>query len=256
MQLIPAIDLLEGQCVRLAQGNFDRQRHYASDAPTLLSRYARLGARWVHVVDLDGARDGARGNQALIARMAAGGALQLQVGGGVRSRAAIEELLQAGSSRVVVGSAAVEAPREVLEWLRIFGAQRLCLAFDVRIDASGMPQVHTRGWTRCAQLSLWEALAPFAGQLRHVLCTDIARDGMLSGPNLALYAEAQRRHPRLAWQASGGIRCVADLAALAQLGIAAAVSGRALLEHTIADTELLPFLQDASSPALTSATAP
>jgi phosphoribosylformimino-5-aminoimidazole carboxamide ribotide isomerase len=256
MLLIPAIDLAGGRCVRLRQGDFAHKTCYPPSPHALLQRYEALGARWVHVVDLDGARDGQRANQAVIAELAAASPLQLQVGGGVRDAAALEILLDAGAARVVIGSAAVQRPHEVLHWLKRFGAERVCLAFDVRVEPGAEPQVRTHGWTRRGNLTLWDALAPYSTQVRHVLCTDIARDGMLARPNLDLYARTLANFPHLQWQASGGVSDVADLAALARLGLAAAVSGKALLEERIRHEELRPFLPDASFPASTYATAP
>ena len=182
--------------------------------------------------------------------------VRLQVGGGVRSAAVIDDLLRHGVERVVVGSSAVERPEEVAEWLARFGAERICLALDVRMDSGGMPRVRTRGWTEGTALTLWEAVSQFPSEtVQHVLCTDIARDGALSGPNLELYRSALSRCPQLAWQASGGVRNAADLRALAGIGVAAAVSGKALLEERITPEELRPFLPDASFPASTSAPA-
>jgi phosphoribosylformimino-5-aminoimidazole carboxamide ribotide isomerase len=256
MLLIPAIDLRNGRCVRLYQGDFAAETGYAVVPRELLRRYQLLGARWVHVVDLDGARTGIGSNRATILELAQERSVHLQVGGGVRSASEIATLLGAGAARVVVGSAAVEQPRAVLAWLRQFGRERLCLAFDVRLDAHGEPWVQTRGWRQASGLTLWQALARYpTGTVRHVLCTDIARDGALAGPNLELYARVRARCPQLCWQASGGVRDAADLAALAQLGVAAAVSGRALLEKRIDRQELRPYLPGASSPASTSATA-
>ncbi len=256
MLLMPSIDLRGGHCVRLRQGDFSAETAYAVKPAALLRRYQTLGARWVHVVDLDGAKDGVRLNATLIEALARHPSIRLQVGGGARSTYAIEALLDAGVGRVVVGSAAVERPSEVHGWLKAYGAERICLAFDVRIDGAGEPSVHTQGWARDSVVSLWDALGAFpTGAMQHVLCTDIACDGTLRGPNLALYRSALARFPRLSWQASGGIRNAADLTALAQLGVAAAVSGRALLEKRITDEELQPFLPAASSPASTSATA-
>jgi phosphoribosylformimino-5-aminoimidazole carboxamide ribotide isomerase len=256
MLLIPAIDLLAGRCVRLYQGNFEADIRYVRQAPEQLSHFEALGVSWLHVVDLDGARDGVPGNGPLIASLARQGAVRLQVGGGVRSAAVIEALLNAGVARVVIGSAAVQRPVEVLGWLQRFGAEAICLAFDVRINEHGEPRVYAQGWRQNCALTLWDAISVFpVNMLRHVLCTDIARDGGLTGPNLALYRDAVARFPQLAWQASGGVRNATDLAALARLGVAAAVSGRALREERIAIEELRPFLPDASSPASTSATA-
>jgi phosphoribosylformimino-5-aminoimidazole carboxamide ribotide isomerase len=244
MLLIPAIDLRGGQCVRLLQGRFDAETVYASDPLDVLEKYLALGARQVHVVDLDGARDGSQGNRGAIRRLSArAGRDALQVGGGVRTREVAEELFALGVARAVVGSVAVTQPDEVASWLREFGAERIVLAFDVRLDAGGTPCLATHGWERQTQTSLWDAVERFlpAG-LRHVLCTDVARDGALSGPNVALYADCVHRYPNLSWQASGGVSAAADLHALAATGAAAVISGRALLEGRLNPEELEPFL--------------
>ena len=246
MLLIPAIDLRNGHCVRLFKGDFAAETRYEFDPDELLHRYRGYGASWLHVVDLDGARDGTLANRSIVVTLAAQTTVKIQVGGGVRSAATIEDLLRQGVSRVVVGSLAVEQPREVIAWLQQFGAERICVAFDIRNDEAGIPRVRTRGWTQGGKLSLWEALEPFLAQgLQHVLCTDIDRDGALTGPSLPLYGEARQRHPQIAWQASGGVRDAADLASLAQLGMAAAVSGKALLEARMTSEELRPYLPNA-----------
>lgn len=255
MLVIPAIDLRAERCVRLYQGNFTAETRYECSPPELLAKYRALGASWVHVVDLDGAREGVPVNRALILELASERRVRLQVGGGIRSAEAIEELLSSGIERVVIGSRAAEQPHEVIGWMRHFGAQRICLALDVRYDR-GEPQVRTRGWQAGAAMSLWEVLERYpTAAVRHVLCTDIERDGALSGPNIDLYRDALERFPHLAWQASGGVRDLTDLQALATIGVAAAVSGKALLEERITSEELQPFLRDASSPASTFATA-
>jgi phosphoribosylformimino-5-aminoimidazole carboxamide ribotide isomerase len=246
MQLIPSIDLRGGHCVRLFKGAFDAETRYDLDPALLLARYAGMGARWLHVVDLDGARDGVLGNRALLGKLAASGLLKLQVGGGLRSLAVIEDLYAAGVARAVIGSAAVEEPQVAITALQRFGAEAVCLAIDVRVDAGGVPRARTRGWVAEHSVSLWELIEQFAPHgLRHVLCTDIERDGALGGPNCALYEQGLRRFPGIAWQASGGVRDAADLAALAALGVAAAISGKALLEGRMTEQELQPFLRDA-----------
>jgi phosphoribosylformimino-5-aminoimidazole carboxamide ribotide isomerase len=246
MLLIPSIDLRAGACVRLFKGDFAAETRYQLDAYELLARYRTLGASWLHVVDLDGARDGTLGNLALIHALASQRALRLQVGGGVRGAEVIDDLLTHGVARVVIGSAAVERPEDVGRWLRSYGPERICLAFDVRLDALAVPRLHTRGWKQKTALSLWDAVAEFTDDgLRHVLCTDIERDGALAGPNLALYIEALQRFPKIQWQASGGIASGSDLNALAALGVPAAISGKALLEERISFEELRLFLPNA-----------
>jgi phosphoribosylformimino-5-aminoimidazole carboxamide ribotide isomerase len=244
MQLIPAIDLRGGRVVRLLQGRFDAETVYGDDPMAVLDTYAGLGARVVHVVDLDGARAGAPRNATVIGALAGARRATLQVGGGVRDRDTVTRLLGAGVARVVVGSAAVSAAVHVASWLREFGADSIVLAFDVRLGEDGVPRLATHGWEHQTTLELWDAVSRFTPHgLRHVLCTDVSRDGALSGPNLPLYQEAVRRFPGVRWQASGGVRNVGDLHDLATAGVAGAVSGRALLEGRMQPQELAPFLR-------------
>ncbi len=256
MILIPSIDLRGGRCVRLLKGNFDAETRYDLEPHELLQRYRALGASWLHVVDLDGAKDGRLANRSVIVRLASQRALHIQVGGGVRSAGVVDDLLRNGIDRVIVGSAAVENPGEVQSWLKKYGAEKIGLAFDVRHDAQGTPRVLTRGWTKESPLSLWDAIESYLPHgLKHVLCTDAELDGAMQGPAVALYQEFTRRYPQLQLQASGGVRSAADLQTLADAGSAAAISGKALLEEAIKPAELRPFLPNASSPASTSATA-
>jgi len=256
MILIPSIDLRAGRCVRLLKGNFDAETRYDLEPHELMLRYRALGANWLHVVDLDGAKDGQLANRSVIVRLASQRALNIQVGGGVRSQAVVDDLLRNGIARGIDGSAAVAAPAEVQGWLKRYGAEKIGLAFDIRHDAQGVPRVLTRGWTQESKLTLWEAIESYLPHgLTHVLCTDVELDGALQGPAVALYAEAVKRYPQISWQASGGVRSAADLAALAAVGAAYAISGKALLEELIQPSELGPFLPNASSPASTSATA-
>jgi len=230
--------------VRLLQGRFDAETVYATDPLEILEKYMALGARRIHVVDLDGARDGSQGNRPAIRRIVErAGHEAIQVGGGVRTRRVADELFDLGVARVVVGSVAVTQPDEVASWLREFGPERVVLAFDVRLDDGGTPRLATHGWERQTQTSLWDAVERYlpAGLL-HVLCTDVARDGALSGPNVELYGQCVRRFPNIAWQASGGVSEAADLHSLAATGAASVISGRALLEGRISAEELSPFL--------------
>lgn len=248
MRLIPAIDLKDGHCVRLLRGDFDAETRYPAAPRELLARYRDFGADWLHVVDLDGARDGSRGNRGIILELAQS-AVKLQVGGGLRDTAAVSQMLDAGVARVVIGSAAVTQTDEVRIWLDDFGPERVVLAFDVRLDPGGTPRVAIHGWREQSAVSLWDAVANFADfGLKHVLCTDVSRDGALSGPNVELYAAAAQRFPHIEWQASGGIRDARDLKALAHAGARAAISGKALLEELIPLEDLQAFLPNASSP--------
>jgi phosphoribosylformimino-5-aminoimidazole carboxamide ribotide isomerase len=242
MQLLPAIDLRNGRCVRLLHGDFAKETSYSVDPVELAVSYRGLGARWLHVVDLDGAKRGEPLHLPLIRRMRAAADVDVQLGGGIRTRASLDEALEV-ASRAVVGSLAVSEPELVASWLKELGPDRVTLALDVRLDAAGTPLIATHGWTRASTLTLAAAIDRYSDAgLRHVLCTDIDRDGALTGPNVALYEDCVERWPDIEFQASGGVRDAADLAALTAAGVAAAVSGKALLEGRLKPEEIRPFL--------------
>ena len=251
MRLIPALDLAGGAVVRLEAGDFARARRYDEPAEAWLERFAEAGARLVHVVDLEAARDGGAANRATIDRLLDRG-VAVQVAGGVRSRADALAWLGRGAARVVVGSAAAERPDEVARWLAELGADRVVLAFDVRRGDGGGRTVATRGWLRSSGRTLADSVAPFlASGLRHALTTAIERDGRLAGPDLELGREACAAAPAVAWQASGGVRDTADLAALAGVGAAGAIVGRALLDGRLPLSEIARWSRNGSSPAST-----
>ncbi|MFQ5609931.1 MAG: 1-(5-phosphoribosyl)-5-[(5-phosphoribosylamino)methylideneamino]imidazole-4-carboxamide isomerase [Woeseiaceae bacterium] len=243
MNLIPAIDLIEGQCVRLFKGQFDEQTLYARDPLSLAREYEATGFSDLHIVDLDGVRSGRQENEDVIRSIIDCTVLSTQIGGGIRDASQIERCFDAGAARVVIGSLAITQPGLVMDWLEKYGAEKIVLALDVTIDDDGAPQVATHGWTRSANMTLWQCLDRYleAG-LRHVLCTDIGRDGAMTGPNIELYKQLVEQYPQIHLQASGGIRGVGDLNALNSIGAPAAISGRALLDGKINFEEIATFL--------------
>lgn len=236
--VIPAIDLRAGQVVRLRQGDYAQQTSYRVEPLVLAREYAAAGAPWLHVVDLDGARDGALANLRVI-RAIADGLMPVQAGGGVRSESDLERLFDAGVSRVVVGSLAVREPDTLCAWLHRHGAERLCIALDTRRIGSAW-RLPVDGWTRAGEATLDELAARYAAAgARHLLCTDIERDGMLAGPNLDLYRHLASRFPTLAVIASGGVRDASDVRAVREAGAAGVVLGRSLLEGKLSLTQAL-----------------
>ncbi len=228
--LIPALDLIDGNVVRLQQGDFARQTTFANDPLPLVQAYAGAGAQYLHLVDLDGARDPARRQIDLLRRISASTTMTVQVGGGIRSRSDLEQLFEAGVKRAVIGSLAVTQPQLVQAWLNEFGPAAIVLALDVNISADGSAYVATHGWQQTSTLTLNQLIDSFSADgLRHVLCTDISRDGMLSGSNIALYAGLKQRYPQLLIQASGGIASLDDLRQLQAINCDAAILGKALL---------------------------
>lgn len=246
MNVIPAIDLKDGRCVRLMQGDFDQETRYSSEPLDVARRYRSLGFDRLHLVDLDGALSGEQKHAGIVASIVSGTDLTVQLGGGIRRRDSIALWLEAGVSRCVVGSIAITQPETVLGWLQEFGPDRIVLALDVRTDDGGSPILATHGWTRSAGVTLWQCLESYLDHgVSHVLCTDIGRDGTCDGPNGLLYREILQRCPDLDLQASGGVRHIDDLQALRELGCAAAITGRALLEGRITDEEISSFLRNA-----------
>lgn len=246
MNVIPAIDLRGGRCVRLFQGEFERETEYSDDPPSVAQRFAGLGVDRLHLVDLDGARDGRQQNESVVRRIASESPLKVQLGGGIRSDDTLAGWLDAGVDRCVVGSLAVTEPDRVRAWLADPGAERVVLALDVRITADGTPMLSTHGWQETSGVSLWHCLEGFADAgLRHVLCTDVSRDGAMAGPNVALYEEIVARFPEIELQASGGVRGIDDLRQLRAAGAAAAITGRALLDGSLGTAEVRSFLLDA-----------
>lgn len=246
MRIIPAIDLKDGKCVRLFRGDFEQTTEYSRDPAAVGRRFSALDVMDLHIVDLDGARSGAQQNAAIVAEIARESGLQVQLGGGIRSRQDVARWLGNGVTRCVVGSVAINEPGRVKEWIAEFGADAVVLALDVKLDETGTPWLTTHGWTEDSGLSLWDCLNTYsdAGAV-HVLCTDVARDGAMSGPNFALYAEILQRYHTLQLQASGGVRNVDDLEMLRELGLPAAITGRALLDGEISEAEVTSFRRDA-----------
>ncbi len=244
MRIIPAIDLKDGNCVRLYKGDFDRTTEYSSNPAEIGRRFSALNVEDLHIVDLDGARTGTQQNHGIVAAIAADSGLNVQLGGGIRTRENVSAWLNNGVSRCVVGSVAIEQPDTVRTWIEEFGAHAIVLALDINLDDSGTPMLTTQGWTERSGTSLWACLdGYYKAGARHVLCTDIARDGAMSGPNFELYVEILNRYPALQLQASGGVRDIDDLELLRELGLPAAITGRALLDGEITSEEIAAFRQ-------------
>jgi phosphoribosylformimino-5-aminoimidazole carboxamide ribotide isomerase len=244
MKLIPAIDLLDGQCVRLRHGDFDQCKVYDLSTVKLAERYAAAGAEWLHVVDLAASRDGAEADSTPLYELISQCRQSVQTGGGVREAEDIQKRLDRGAGRVVVGSISATDPERFHRWLGKFGADKLVAALDVQLDNNNVPMVRTHGWTRESGQSLWRLLEFYdSADLEHVLCTDISRDGAMTGPNADLYHEINRRHPSVRVQASGGVSGLSDLRDLKDTGADSAISGKALLEGCFTVEEAIGVLQ-------------
>ena len=236
----PAIDVRAGRVVRLRQGDYRQETRYDDDPLTVARRYADAGATWLHLVDLDAARVGGYTLHGVLRDIVEQTGLNVQTGGGIRDREGMTGLLDAGASRVVVGSLAVREPIKVLEWIDEYGSQSITVALDTRQDSDGVWRLPVHGWTEVAVETLDAFATRFAcAGLQHLLCTDIARDGMLQGPNIELYRELTSTLPNVALQASGGVRDLDDIIAARDAGCGGVVLGKALLEGHFALAEAL-----------------
>lgn len=229
--IIPAIDLIDGCVVRLHQGDYGARRDYGEDPLARLQRYQASGAQLLHIVDLTGAKDPKARQIPLLRELLGSLSIPVQTGGGIRSADDVRSLLDAGAARVVVGSAAVKRTDEVAGWMKTFGADKLVLALDVRINKAGNAEVAVSGWQENSGVLMDYLIRAFepAG-LRYVLTTDISKDGTLAGPNTALYAKLAQTFPNIDFQASGGIGSLDDIRAVSHTGAAGVIVGRALLE--------------------------
>ncbi len=228
IELIPAIDIIEGKCVRLSKGDYSTKKEYGSPLDMAM-QFEDLGFRRLHVVDLDGAKAKHVVNLATLRDITRRTSLTVDFGGGVKTCDDLEAVFEAGAQLATAGSIAVTQPDLYLEWLEQYGADRLILGADVRNG-----KVSINGWLEDSDAELTEFLQRYmAAGTRNVLCTDISRDGMLSGPSVELYKSIMQAYPECHLIASGGVSCIGDIDALQQAGVPAVVFGKAIYEGRI-----------------------
>ncbi|MGB5856630.1 MAG: 1-(5-phosphoribosyl)-5-[(5-phosphoribosylamino)methylideneamino]imidazole-4-carboxamide isomerase [Oceanisphaera sp.] len=244
--IIPAIDLIGGKVVRLYQGDYQQKTEYAASAQQQFDLYVAEGATQLHLVDLDGAKDSSQRQLDIIEQLVTNTSVPVQIGGGIRTEQDVKDLLDIGVQRVVIGSTAVKNPEMVAGWLKQYGPDRIVLALDINITADGEKKIAIAGWQEDSGITIEALLEHYlpAG-LCHVLCTDISKDGTLTGSNVALYRELAARYPTISWQASGGIGNIDDIKALTNTGVAGVILGRSLLEGKFSVTEAIECWQSA-----------
>ncbi|MBY3787126.1 1-(5-phosphoribosyl)-5-[(5-phosphoribosylamino)methylideneamino]imidazole-4-carboxamide isomerase [Photobacterium carnosum] len=229
--IIPALDLIEGQVVRLFQGDYGQVTEYNVNPTKQFALYHQAGANWLHLVDLTGAKNTQARQLTLISQLLASTPANVQIGGGVRCEQDVSDLLHAGAQRVVIGSTAVKQPKIVKGWIEKYGAEHIVLALDINIDNNGNRIVAVSGWQEDSGVTIETLLEDFLKVgLKHVLCTDISRDGTLTGSNVELYVDLCRQYPQVQFQSSGGIGSLDDITALKGSGVAGVIVGRALLD--------------------------
>ena len=234
MEIVPAIDMIEGRCVRLSQGDFNKSKEYDASPLEMAKRYEDVGVRRLHLVDLDGARAGIPQNQRNLEQIASATSLQVEWGGGVRSRESIASVLNAGAAGVICGSLALQEPRLFSAFLKEYGEERIILGADI----SG-GKIATKGWLEISSSTIEEVIELFLKDgLKRVICTDISKDGMLQGPAVELYSALMERFPTMHLTASGGVGSMADLENLEAAGVPAAIVGKAIFEERITLKEI------------------
>jgi phosphoribosylformimino-5-aminoimidazole carboxamide ribotide isomerase len=230
-EIYPAIDIRDGRVVRLMQGDYAQETSYSDQPLNVAKAYRDAGATWLHLVDLDAAKAGSYTLHELAASIQKTTGLKIQSGGGIRSQADVDAMVAAGIDRIVIGTLAVKAPALVAQCIQRHSAEKITVALDTRQDQNNVWQLPVKGWTENSEHDLFSMLKFYqAHGLRHLLCTDIARDGMLSGLNNDLYGQIARQFPGIAVQASGGVKTVQNIRDAKAAGAGGAILGRALLE--------------------------
>jgi phosphoribosylformimino-5-aminoimidazole carboxamide ribotide isomerase len=234
MTIIPAIDLIDGNCVRLTKGDYDSKKVYHSDPLEVALQFEAAGFKRLHLVDLDGAKAGRVINLSVLERICSNTTLKVDFGGGIKTDKDLHAVLSAGAQQVTIGSLAVKDPDKIKEWILEYGAESIILGADVKDK-----KIAVNGWLETSSIDLVKFIHEYyLLGIRHVLCTDISKDGMLEGPSFELYNELMTTFPDLQLIASGGVSNLQHVVSLKENGIPAVVIGKAIYEERIGLKEL------------------
>ena len=241
IEIIPAIDIIEGRCVRLSQGDYARSKVYDASPVDMAKRYADCGIKRIHVVDLDGAKSSSPKNLKTLEKMAVGASVEIEWGGGIKSEESLRALFDYGANYAIVGSVAARTPELFAEWLNMFGGQKMVLGADVREG-----KVSVNGWLEDLGVGIEQLVDGFLPYgLSQVICTDITKDGMLQGPSFELYTDLQSRYDGVDFTVSGGISSMADIEKLNELQLRKVIVGKAIYENRITLKDIERWLLNA-----------
>ena len=241
IEIIPAIDIIEGRCVRLSQGDYARSKVYDASPVDMAKRYADCGVKRIHVVDLDGAKSSSPKNLKTLEKMAIGASVEIEWGGGIKSEESLRALFDYGATYAIVGSVAARTPELFAEWLDMFGAEKMVLGADVREG-----KVSVNGWQEDLGVTIEQLVDGFLPYgLSQVICTDISKDGMLEGPSFDLYTDLQSRYEGVDFTVSGGISSMADIERLSELQLRKVIVGKAIYENRITLKDIERWLLNA-----------
>ena len=248
--ILPALDLLDGDVVRLYQGDYRQKKIYTTNALQRMNQYVAEGAQWVHLVDLNGAKDPTQKQQDIVRELVENCNGQVQLGGGVRTEDDVAFWLALGVGRVIIGSTAIRSPGVVAKWIEKYGSERIVLALDTYADDDEVFVLPTDGWCERSNQTLADSLDFYTRVgATHILCTDINRDGTMTGANNNLYRWMCQTYSELKVQASGGIATLTDITEVQKTGVDAVILGKSLLESQFTVKEAITCWQNASSPA-------
>jgi phosphoribosylformimino-5-aminoimidazole carboxamide ribotide isomerase len=240
IEIIPGIDIINGQCVRLQQGDYSKLTIYEKDPVMVARRFEDIGIKRVHLVDLDGAKEKHVVNLKVLEKIASKTKLVIDFGGGVKSEKDLISVLNAGACMVTVGSLAVTDKKMFFYWLKKYGSDKIILGADVKNR-----KIAISGWLKTTETELTSFLEEYTGKgIKNVLCTDISRDGMLTGTALELYGELREKFPGINLIASGGIGNIQEVHLLNEMNVNGVVIGKAIYEQKIKLPELQPFLKE------------
>ena len=234
MEIIPAIDLIDGKCVRLTEGDYNKKSIYNDDPLAVAKEFEAAGLKRLHLVDLDGAKAGAVQNWKVLEAIASGTSLIIDFGGGVKTLKDVEQVIKVGAAFVTVGSIAVKNENLLRSWFDVFGAEKFLLGADVKKE-----KIAIHGWTETTEIDILPFIKKFAGYgVQQIFCTDVSKDGKLEGPSLELYKKIIEHIPGLYFIASGGVTTMGDLEELQLIGCKAAIIGKAIYEGRISPEQL------------------
>ena len=238
IEIIPAIDIIDGSCVRLTRGDFDQKIIYSESPVDVAKNFEDAGIKRLHLVDLDGAKSGKLVNLDVLKKIASSTSLQIDFGGGIKTAEDIQMVFDAGAAWATVGSMAVKNPPLFQEWLDLFGSNKILLGADVKNE-----MLVINGWLHQTEINLFDFIEEKTKQgVTRLFCTDVAMDGLLQGPAVDLYKKIKTRFPELFLIASGGVSGIKDVEALEQAGCEAVIIGKAIYEGRITFNELLKFI--------------
>ena len=237
--IIPAIDIIEGKCVRLTEGDYSQKKIYNEHPLEVARQFEDAGLKRLHLVDLDGAKEGAVKNWKVLEKIAGKTSLIIDFGGGIKSEKDVEIVFECGAALATIGSVAVKNEEEFLKWFPRFGAHRFFLGADVKNE-----KITVSGWQETTTMWVYDFIEKYLSEgIQHLFCTDVSKDGKLEGPSVDLYKNIVRKFPALHFVASGGVSSMNDLSQLVEVGCKGAIVGKAIYEGRISLRELSAFNQ-------------